>query len=156
MWGFLQSNGVKMFSGVSTLNLDSKGRLAIPAKHRELLSGMSDNRIMITLNPEGCLLVYPKSEWQPIYEQLRKLSGPQAAVARVIIGFAEELELDSAGRVLVPSRLRERAQLDKEVALVGMGNKFELWDDGKWNAKVDAVMAIDPALLADQMQGIVL
>lgn len=145
-----------MFSGVSTLNLDSKGRLAIPAKHRELLSSESAGRIMVTLNPEGCLLIYPKNEWQPIYEQLRKLSGPQAAVARVILGFAEELELDSAGRVLLPPKLRERAQLDKEVALVGQGNKFELWDDGKWNAKVDAVMAIDPAMLADQMQGIVL
>ncbi|SFN02635.1 MraZ protein [Formivibrio citricus] len=145
-----------MFSGVSTLNLDSKGRLAIPAKHRELLSAMSESRIMITLNPEGCLLIYPKTEWQPIYEQLRKLSGAQAAVARVIVGFAEELELDSAGRVLVPTKLRERAGLDKEVALVGMGNKFELWDDARWNAKVDAVMAIDPVSLADQMQGIVL
>lgn len=145
-----------MFSGVSTLNLDSKGRLAIPAKHRELLSAMSDNHLMITLNPEGCLLVYPKSEWQPIYEQLRKLSGQQAGVARIILGFAEELELDSAGRVLIPTKLRERAKLDKEVALVGQGNKFELWDDGLWNAKVDAVMAIDAADLADQMQGIVL
>ena len=156
MWGFSLINGVKMFSGVSTLNLDSKGRLAIPAKHRELLSGESANRVMITLNPEGCLLIYPKAEWQPIYAQLRMLSGPQAAVARIILGFAEELELDSAGRVLVPTKLRERAQLNKEVALVGQGNKFELWDDGKWNAKVDAVMAIDSASLADQMQGIVL
>lgn len=154
--GKLPLDEVIMFSGVSTLNLDSKGRLAIPAKHRELLSAVSEGRVMITLNPEGCLLLYPKTEWLPIYEQLRKLSGAQAAVARVIVGFAEELELDSAGRVLVPTKLRERAQLDKEVALVGMGNKFELWDEARWNAKVDAVMAIDPASLADQMQGIVL
>lgn len=154
--GKLPLNEGTMYSGVSTLNLDSKGRLAIPARHRELLSATSEGRIMITLNPEGCLLLYPKTEWLPIYEQLRKLSGQQAAVARVIVGFAEELELDSAGRVLVPTKLRERAQLEKEVALVGMGNKFELWDDARWNAKVDAVMAIDPASLADQMQGIVL
>jgi len=144
-----------MFGGVSTLNLDSKGRLAIPAKHRELLSGES-GRIMITLNPEGCLLIYPKSEWQPIYEQLRKLSGQQAAVASVILGYAEELELDAAGRVLIPTALRNRAKLDKEVALVGQGNKFAVWDDARWNAKVDAVMAVDPAMLADQMQGVVL
>ncbi len=144
-----------MFGGVSTLNLDSKGRLAIPAKHRELLSGES-GRIMITLNPEGCLLIYPKSEWQPIYEQLRKLSGQQAAVASVILGYAEELELDAAGRVLIPTALRNRAKLDKEVALVGQGNKFAVWDDARWNAKVDAVMAVDPATLADQMQGVVL
>lgn len=145
-----------MFSGVSTLNLDSKGRLAVPAKHRDLLSTESANRVMVTLNPQGCLLIYPKSEWQPIYEQMRKLSGPQAAMARVILGLAEELELDSAGRVLIPSTLRERAKLNKEVALVGQGNKFELWDEAAWNAQVDAVMAIDPAALADQMQGIIL
>ena len=58
--------------------------------------------------------------------------------------------------MLIPPRLRKIAGLDKEVALVGMGNKFELWDDGQWNARVEAVMAIDPADLADQMQGIVL
>lgn len=145
-----------MFSGVSTLNLDSKGRLAIPARHRDALSSMSAGRVMVTLNPEGCLLIYPQTEWLPIYEQLRKLSGPQASVARIILGFAEELELDSAGRILLPTKLRERAQLNKEVALVGQGNKFELWDDARWNAKVDAVMAVDPVMLADQMQGIVL
>lgn len=148
--------GVDMFSGVSTLNLDSKGRLAVPAKHRELLSGASAGRVMVTLNPAGCLLIYPKNEWQPVYEQLRKLSGPQAAVADVIIGYAEEMELDAAGRVLISPSLRARAKLDKEVALVGQGNKFALWDDARWNAKVDAVMAIDPAALAEQMQGIVL
>lgn len=145
-----------MFSGVSTLNLDSKGRLAIPAKHRELLSVMCENRVMVTLNPEGCLLVYPRTEWQPVYEQLRKLSGTQAGIARIILGFAEELELDSAGRVLVPARLRELAGLDKEVALVGQGNKFELWNESTWSAKVEALMAIDKASLAEQMQGIVL
>ena len=145
-----------MFSGVSTLNLDSKGRLAIPAKHRELLSVMSENRVMITLNPEGCLLIYPKIEWLPVYEQMRKLSGTQAGIARVILGFAEELELDSAGRILVPTKLRELAGLDKEVALVGQGNKFELWHDASWTAKVQALMSIDKASLAEQMQGIVL
>ncbi len=154
--GNFHSFGAKMFSGVSTLNLDSKGRLAIPAKHRELLSVMCENRVMVTLNPEGCLLVYPRTEWQPVYEQLRKLSGTQAGIARIILGFAEELELDSAGRVLVPARLRELAGLDKEVALVGQGNKFELWNESTWSAKVEALMAIDKASLAEQMQGIVL
>jgi len=156
LWGVSRKNGVKMFSGVSTLNIDSKGRLAIPAKHRELLSVMSESRVMITLNPEGCLLIYPKTEWLPVYEQLRKLSGSQAGIARVILGFAEELELDSAGRVLISTKLRELAGLDKEVALVGQGNKFELWSDATWTEKVKALMAIDKASLAEQMQGIVL
>ena len=139
-----------MFSGVSTLNLDSKGRLAIPAKHRELLSVMSENRVMITLNPEGCLLIYPKIEWLPVYEQLRKLSGTQAGIARVILGFAEELELDSAGRILVPTKLRELAGLDKEVALVGQGNKFELWSEQAHLAKIRQTIAEDE--VSDEMQ----
>lgn len=143
-----------MFSGTSTLNLDSKGRLAIPAKHRALLSDESRAPVMVTLNPQGCLLIYPKSEWLPIYTQLRKLTGAQAEIARVMLGFAEEIELDSAGRILLPAKLRERARLDKEVALVGMGNKFELWDDATFAAKVDAVMAVPAADLADRMQGI--
>lgn len=145
-----------MFSGVSPLNLDSKGRLAIPAKHRELLSAESAGRVMVTLNPQGCLLIYPKAEWQPIYEQLRKLSGPQAAIGRIILGFAEELELDSAGRVLIPTILRSRAKLDKEVALVGQGNKFELWDAATFDATVDEQLAVDPVTMAERMQGIVL
>lgn len=145
-----------MFSGVSSLNVDSKGRLAIPAKHRDALLVRSEGRVVMTVSPDGCLLVYPEPDWIPVRDQLNSLSGAQAQIRRIIVGHAEELELDSAGRVLIPSRLRKIAGLDKEVALVGMGNKFELWDDGKWNAKVEAVMAIDPADLADQMQGIVL
>lgn len=145
-----------MFSGVSSLNVDSKGRLAIPAKHRDALLVRSEGRVVMTVSPDGCLLVYPEPDWIPVRDQLNSLSGAQAQIRRIIVGHAEEFELDSAGRVLIPSRLRKIAGLDKEVALVGMGNKFELWDDGKWNAKVEAVMAIDPADLADQMQGIVL
>lgn len=145
-----------MFSGVSALNLDSKGRLAVPAKHRELLSADGSGRVMVTLNPEGCLLIYPIPDWQPVYEQLRKLSGAQAGIARVILGYAEELELDAAGRVLIPAALRTRAGLDKAVALVGQGSKFEVWDEARWNAKVDSIMAAEPEKLAEQMQGIVL
>jgi MraZ protein len=151
---FLPITRLKMFSGTSTLNLDSKGRLAIPAKHRALLSDEGRAAVMVTLNPQGCLLIYPQSEWLPIYAQLRKLTGSQAEIARVMLGFAEEIELDSAGRILLPAKLRERAKLDKEVALVGMGNKFELWDDATFMSKVDAVMAVSSADLADRMQGI--
>jgi MraZ protein len=145
-----------MFSGVSSLNVDSKGRLAIPAKHRDALLVRSEGRVVMTLSPDRCLLIYPEPDWIPVRDQLNSLSGAQTQVRRIIVGHAEELELDSAGRVLIPPRLRKIAGLDKEVALVGMGNKFELWDDGQWNARVEAVMAIDPADLADQMQGIVL
>lgn len=145
-----------VFGGVSSLNLDSKGRLAIPAKHREVLSVLSQNRLVITIEPSGCLLVYPEVEWIPVRDQLNALSGAQMPIRRLIVGHAEEMELDSAGRILVPPRLRALAELNKEVALVGMGNKFELWDDKRWSAAVSNTMAVKPIELAQHMQGITL
>ena len=138
------------------MNLDSKGRLAIPAKHRDALLARSEGKLVITVEPSGCLLIYPEPDWIPVRDQLNKLSGPQMALRRLIVGHAEEIEMDSSGRILVPPALRQRAQLDKAVALVGMGNKFELWDEAKWNAVTDVVMAMDPLELQNNMEGIVL
>lgn len=145
-----------MFGGVSSLLLDSKGRLAIPAKHRDALLVRAQGRLIITADPAGCLLVYPEPEWIPVRDKLNTLSGAQMSIRRFIVGQAEEVEMDASGRILVPPSLRLRAQLDKAVALVGMGNKFELWDDAKWNAVTDAVMAMDPHELENNMQGVVL
>ncbi len=145
-----------MFGGVSSLMLDSKGRLAIPAKHRDALLVRAQGRLIITADPSGCLLVYPEPEWIPVRDKLNTLSGAQMSIRRFIVGQAEEVEMDGSGRILVPPSLRQRAQLDKAVALVGMGNKFELWDDAKWNAATEAVMAMDPRELENNMQGIVL
>jgi MraZ protein len=145
-----------MFGGVSSMNLDSKGRLAIPAKHRDALLVRSEGKLVITIEPSGCLLIYPEPDWIPVRDQLNKLSGQQMALRRLIVGHAEEIEMDTTGRILVPPALRQRAQLDKAVALVGMGNKFELWDEAKWNAVTDVAMAMDPLELQNNMQGIVL
>lgn len=145
-----------MFGGVSSLNIDSKGRLAIPAKHREVLSNLSQNRLVITIEPSGCLLIYPEAEWLPVRDKLNALSGVQMPIRRLIVGHAEEIEIDNAGRVLVPPRLRILAQLNKEVALVGMGNKFELWDEGRWSEQVVSTMAVKQIDLAQHMQGITL
>lgn len=145
-----------MFGGVSSMNLDSKGRLAIPAKHRDALLARSEGTLVITIEPSGCLLIYPEADWIPVRDQLNKLSGQQMALRRLIVGHAEEIEMDTTGRILVPPALRQRAQLDKAVALVGMGNKFELWDEAKWNAVTDVAMAMDPLELQNNMQGIIL
>ena len=145
-----------MFGGVSSLNIDSKGRLAIPAKHREVLSTFSQNRLVITVEPTGCLLIYPEAEWLPVRDKLNALSGVQMPIRRLIVGHAEEMELDNAGRILIPPRLRTLAQLNKEVALVGMGNKFELWDEGRWSEQVVSTMAVNQVDLAQHMQGIAL
>lgn len=145
-----------MFSGVSTLNLDGKGRLSVPSKHRDALFTRCSGKLMVTVEPSGCLLIYPEPEWAPVYEKLNALSGAQAGIKRLIIGHAEEIELDSAGRLLISPRLRAVAKLDKEVALVGMGNKFELWDAAEWDRRTAATMAISLEDLAAQMDGIAL
>jgi MraZ protein len=145
-----------MFGGVSSLNMDSKGRLGIPAKHRDALLVRAQGRLVITADPAGCLLIYPEQEWIPVRDKLNSLSGEHVQIRRFIVGQAEEIEMDASGRILVPPSLRQRAQLDKAVALVGMGNKFELWDEAKWHAVTDAVMTMDPKELEKNMQGIVL
>ncbi|MDQ5886820.1 MAG: division/cell wall cluster transcriptional repressor MraZ [Pseudomonadota bacterium] len=145
-----------MFSGVSTLNLDGKGRLSVPSKHRDALFAQCEGRLIVTVEPSGCLLIYPEPEWAPIYEKLNALTGAQAAIKRLIIGHAEDVQLDSAGRLLISPRLRTVAKLDKEVALVGMGSKFELWDAVEWDRRTAATMAIDSDDLAAQMEGIAL
>ncbi|MBM3116507.1 division/cell wall cluster transcriptional repressor MraZ [Jeongeupia naejangsanensis] len=145
-----------MFSGVATLNLDSKGRLAIPARHRELLLARSAGRLVLTVSPDRCLLLYPQSDWEPVRDALNQLSGAQAQIRRLVVGHAEEMDMDNAGRILIAPRLRQIAGLEKEIAFVGIGNKFEIWDDGQWSAKNQSVFDLSPADLETQMQGIVL
>jgi MraZ protein len=122
---------------VNQLALDSKGRLAIPAKHRAGLVGSpSDNgKVILTADPSHCLLVYPLSTWEPIQAKLMGLSSFNAQIRglqRLLVGHADEVDMDGAGRILVPPALRQHARLEHRVVLVGQGNKFELWDEARW------------------------
>lgn len=137
-----------VFRGVSELVLDAKGRLAIPARHREGLAG-GNGRVIITADHGGCLLVYPESEWQPIEAQLMALSSFDdkiRSLQRLIVGHADEVEIDAAGRILVPPALRRYAGLDKRVVLVGQGRKLELWDDVKWQAQIAQTISFPDGL----------
>ncbi|WP_035055756.1 division/cell wall cluster transcriptional repressor MraZ [Andreprevotia chitinilytica] len=142
--------------GVATLNLDSKGRLAIPAKHRELLSAKSAGRLVLTIDPAGCLLLYAEPDWLPVRDRLNQLSGAQTQLRRFVVGNAEELEMDAAGRILVPQRLRQLTGLEKTIAFVDIGNKFELWDETKWTEKDLSVLAITDEDREQLMEGVVL
>jgi len=130
-----------MFRGVNALNLDSKGRLAIPTRYREALVRGANGHVVITVNPvdrDHCLLLYPLPEWEEIERKLVKLPTFNAAarrLQRLLIGHATEVELDGNGRVLLPPPLREFAGLDKALVMIGQGNKFEIWDEAKWNAR---------------------
>lgn len=135
-----------MFRGVTNLSLDSKGRMAVPARYRERLQAESEGRVVVTVDRDGCLLVYPFSEWEAIERELVRLPtlNKQARrLQRLLIGHATECEFDGQGRILVPGPLREFAGIDRRVVLIGQGNKFELWDEAKWNEQRTAWLAAD-------------
>lgn len=135
-----------MFRGVSTLTLDSKGRLAIPTKYRERLVEHCDGQMVLTVDRDHCLLLYPLPEWEEIERKLVKLPSFNAQarrLQRLLIGHATEVELDGSGRILLSPELREFAGLDKTVVLIGQGNKFELWDQASWTVRRAEWLAAD-------------
>lgn len=148
-----------MFQGAAQLNLDSKGRLAIPARYRDVLLAHCAGSLVLTADADGCLLFYPQPDWQPIREKLLKLSSLNPKIRslqRLLIGYAEDVVMDSAGRVLISPALRDYAVLGKRVMLVGQGNKFELWDEEKWRAQQDAALSFRDGELPPELEGFAL
>jgi MraZ protein len=145
-----------VFRGVTHLALDNKGRLAVPAKHRAALTGEIDGRVVLTADPGHCLLLYPIAEWEPIQARLMALSSFNERVRslqRLLVGHADDVELDGAGRILVPPALRQYAALDKHVVLVGQGNKFELWDDARWTEQTARAIVFPAGGLPPELDG---
>lgn len=145
-----------MFRGVATLNLDGKGRLAVPTRHREFLSSYCSGRLVITADPSKCLLIYPLPDWEPIEKKLNSLSSfnPQTrSLQRLLVGNASDVELDGVGRILVAPPLRQFAGLEKNVVLVGQGNKFELWDEENWNRQLDEALVFRDGGMPPELEG---
>ena len=145
-----------MFRGVTHLALDNKGRLAVPAKHRDSLARPGDGKLVLTADPSHCLLLYPLPAWEPIQQRLMALSSfdPNTrALQRLIVGHADDVVLDGAGRILVPPALRQYAALDKHVVLVGQGNKFELWDQQKWLERTEQAVLFPAGVLPPELDG---
>jgi MraZ protein len=117
-----------VFQGASKLSLDPKGRISVPTRHRDLLLSGCAGRLTITRHPDGCLLIYPRPKWEAKRAELAVLPYAARALQRLLLGSAIDVELDGAGRVLVPNGLREDARLRREATLIGMGAHFELWD----------------------------
>ena len=127
-----------MFRGVNALNLDIKGRLAIPTRYRDEIVRLANGSMVITVDRDHSLLLYPLPEWEEIERKLVKLPSfnvQARRLQRLLIGHATEVELDGNGRILLPPLLREFAGLDKAVVMIGQGNKFEIWDEAKWNER---------------------
>lgn len=128
-----------MFRGINLITIDSKGRLAVPTRYREALIVSDGPSLVVTIDTEEtCLLLYTAAEWQIIEDKLQTLPSFNPAarrIQRLLIGHATDVELDTNGRILLPLLLREYAQLDKRVVLIGQGNKFEIWDETLWQSK---------------------
>lgn len=137
-----------MFQGASALTLDAKGRMSIPSRYREALQGQAAGRVTVTKHPDGCLLLFPFSEWENFRSKIVALPMDAQWWRRIFLGNASEVELDGANRVLLAPELRKAAALDKEVMLLGMGACFEIWDAQTYTAKEQAAMAQEmPAAL---------
>ena len=129
--------------GFNTVSLDQKGRLAIPAKYRASFIQKNETQIVITKDPQyPSLKIYPQSQWIEISSKLESLQGLDPIVRNLqwtILGNANVTEFDPNGRmlVLIPSELRKYAELinEKQISLIGMGNKFEIWNVSNWEMR---------------------
>lgn len=129
------------FRGINAVNIDTKGRMAVPTRYRERLSEEANDQLILTIDTEQrCLLLYPQPIWEEIEQKIAALPSFQPAtrrIQRLLIGHATEVTLDSHGRLLLPQLLREYAHIDKKVMLLGQGNKFEIWDEANWQQSRD-------------------
>ncbi len=124
-----------MFRGPSKILLDAKGRLAIPTRHRERIVARADGHLVATIDPDRHLLLYPLPDWEEFERKLLRLPGlkkRERRLQRLLLGYATELEMDGHGRILLPAALREFAGLERQIMLIGQGNRFEVWDEKRW------------------------
>lgn len=117
-----------MFQGASSISLDAKGRMVIPARHRDALSLQCDGRVTLTRHPHGCLLFFPRPVWEAHREKIAAWPMSARAWQRIFLGSASDVEIDSAGRILIAPELRQAVGLTRDVMLLGMGSHFEIWD----------------------------
>ena len=129
-----------VFRGANQLTLDAKGRMVMPTRYRDRIAERSAGHVVVTVDRDQCLLLYPLPDWEEIERKLMKLPtlNPQSRLLqRLMVGYATDLELDGHGRLLLPAELRSFASLNRNAVLLGQGNRFELWDEAKWTERRD-------------------
>ena len=127
-----------VFRGATKVTLDAKGRMVIPTRYRERLQERGDARLVVTIDRDQCLLIYPLPEWEEIERKLMRLptlNEHARRLQRLMVGYATDVELDGHGRLLLPPTLRGFAHLDRNAMLIGQGNRFELWDEQRWEER---------------------
>ena len=131
------------FRGINNIAVDAKGRMAMPARYRERLLEACGGRLIVTVDQDHCLLVYPLPEWEIIETKLNELPSLNKTarlLQRLLIGHATELEMDAQGRILLPAVLRDFAGLTKKAVLIGQGKKLEIWDEDTWTENQEGWM----------------
>ena len=126
--------------------------MAVPARYREQLTAECNGQLVVTVDRDRCLLIYPAPEWERIEEGLARLPSlnPRArSLQRLLIGHATETGFDAQGRILIPTPLRDFAALGKRVVLIGQGRRFELWDEQVWNTSREQWLQDDPDAALD-------
>jgi MraZ protein len=130
-----------LFQGASALNLDAKGRMSVPARHRDALLLQGEGRVTLTKHPDGCLLLFPRPEWEAFRARVAQLPMDAHWWRRIFLGNAAEIDLDGAGRILITPELRTAANIEREIMLWGMGSHLEIWDANTYAAKEQAAIA---------------
>ena len=118
--------------------------MVMPTRYRDQIAGLAQGRLVVTVDRDQCLLIYPLPEWEQIERKLMSLPSLNATarrLQRLMVGHATDLPLDGHGRVLLPPELREFAKLGRHGMLIGQGNRFELWDEARWNERRDEWLA---------------
>lgn len=134
------------FYGEQPITLDGKGRLALPSRFRGVIAEVCDNQLVLTYNPyeSHCLFLYPRFKWEEVRDQVMALSTAHPDnrwMQRLLVGSATPVEPDKQGRFLLPQQLREAAELDKRVVVMGMGERFEIWNEQVYNERKREQMA---------------
>ena len=145
-WEIVGESGFFMIRGASKIALDAKGRMAIPSRYRDAVTSRGGGKLVATVDRE-CLLIYPEPDWEEFERDLMAVPNVNPVARRlqqIMMGYATDIRMDAHGRVLIPKELRDVAGLDRRAMLLGQGNKFELWDEDRWNTKRDEWFAADP------------
>lgn len=146
-----------MFNGVQDVIIDNKGRLAIPAKFKDVLNHFSSNKICITLKNRQNLLLYPEQNWEQVSCQLMELPTAKSRILQrfqqLVLGNMEKLIPDNSGRILIPSRLKSLMEfaIEKDVVMVGRADRLEIWGKNTWDKQTNEILDIDPKMLEQEL-----